>query len=67
MNIRILTTTAYHAQSDDQSEQINQIMKIALHFAQERNSDIFSSFKLSDHFLSTFILNIIFLDFISKF
>ena len=39
MNTRISTTTAYHAQSDDQSEQINQMMKIALCFAQERNSD----------------------------
>ena len=39
MSIRILTTTAYHAQSDDQSEWINQMMKIALCFAQERNSD----------------------------
>src|SRR5436190_19578992 len=28
---------------------------------------IFNLFKLSDHFLSTFILSIIFLDFISKF
>ena len=40
MSTRISTTTAYHAQSDDQSEQINQTMKIALCFAQERNSDI---------------------------
>src|SRR5204862_2867119 len=39
MNIRISTTTAYHAQSDEQSEQINQTMKIALYFVQERNSD----------------------------
>ena len=39
MSIRISTTTAYHAQSDDQSEQINQTMKIVLYFAQERNSD----------------------------
>src|SRR6266480_587643 len=39
MNTRISTTTAYHVQFDDQSEQINQTMKIALHFAQERNSD----------------------------
>jgi len=39
MSTRISTITAYHAQSDDQSEQTNQMMKIALHFAQERNSD----------------------------
>ena len=39
MSTRISTTTAYHAQSDDQSEQINQTMKIALHFVQERNFD----------------------------
>src|SRR5436190_20283266 len=39
MSTRISTTTAYHAQSDDQSEQINQTMKIVLCFAQERNSD----------------------------
>ena len=39
MSTRISTTTAYHAQSDDQSEQINQTMKIILHFAQEKNSD----------------------------
>ena len=39
MSIRISTTTAYHVQSDDQSEQINQTMKIILHFIQERNSD----------------------------
>ena len=32
--------TAHHSQSDDQSEQTNQMMKIALQFAQERNSDI---------------------------
>ena len=39
MSTRISTTTAYHAQSDDQLKQINQMMKIALHFVQERNSD----------------------------
>ena len=39
MSTRISTITAYHAQSDDQSEQINQMIKIALCFAQERNSD----------------------------
>ena len=39
MSTRISTTTAYHAQSDDQSEWINQTMKITLHFAQERNFD----------------------------
>src|SRR5436190_13862500 len=39
MSTRISTTTAYYAQSDDQLKQINQTMKIALHFAQERNSD----------------------------
>ena len=39
MSIRISTTTAYHAQSDNQSEQINQMMKIILYFAQEKNSD----------------------------
>ena len=39
MSTRISIITAYHAQFDDQSEQINQIMKIALCFAQERNSD----------------------------
>src|SRR5436190_3454920 len=39
MSTRISTITAYHAQSDDQSEQINQTIKIILHFAQERNSD----------------------------
>ena len=39
MSIRISITTAYHVQSDDQSEQINQTIKITLHFAQERNSD----------------------------
>ena len=30
----------HHSQSDDQSEQTNQMMKIALQFTQERNSDI---------------------------
>ena len=40
MSTRISTITAYHVQSDDQSEQINQMIKIALYFAQERNSDI---------------------------
>ena len=39
ISTRISITTAYHAQSDDQLKQINQIMKIALCFAQERNSD----------------------------
>ena len=39
MSTRISTTIAYHVQSDDQLEWINQTMKIALHFAQERNSD----------------------------
>src|SRR5204863_6248826 len=39
MSTRILITTAYHAQSDDQLKQINQMMKIILHFVQERNSD----------------------------
>ena len=39
MSTRISTTTAYHVQSDDQSEQINQTMKITLYFAQERNFD----------------------------
>src|SRR5438477_7893917 len=39
MSIKISTTTAYHAQSDDQLKQINQTIKITLHFAQERNSD----------------------------
>ena len=39
MSTRISATTAYHAQSDSQSEQTNQTMKIALHFVQERNSD----------------------------
>src|SRR5947207_12155780 len=39
MSTRISITTAYHVQSDDQSEQINQIMKITLYFIQERNSD----------------------------
>ena len=39
MSTRISTITAYHAQSDDQSEQINQTIKIALYFIQERNSD----------------------------
>ena len=36
MSTRISTTTAYHAQSDDQSKQINQMMKIILHFAQKK-------------------------------
>ena len=40
MSTRISITTAYHAQSDDQLKQINQMMKIALCFAQEKNSDI---------------------------
>src|SRR5437667_8042979 len=39
MSTRISITTAYHVQSDDQSKQINQMMKIALCFVQERNSD----------------------------
>ena len=39
MSIKISITTAYHAQFNDQSEQINQMMKITLYFAQERNSD----------------------------
>ena len=39
MSTRISTITAYNAQSDDQSEQINQMMKITLYFVQERNSD----------------------------
>jgi len=39
MSIKILITTAYHVQSDDQSEQINQTIKITLYFVQERNSD----------------------------
>ena len=39
MSTRISTTTVYHAQSDDQSEQINQMMKITLYFIQKRNSD----------------------------
>ena len=30
----------HHSQSDDQSEWTNQMMKIALWFAQEKNSDI---------------------------
>src|SRR6266480_1075284 len=69
MSIRISTTTAYHAQSDDQSEQINQTMKIILYFAQERNSDIefikfLSAFKqvfnnnfnvFTDHFFNEII------------
>ena len=69
MSTRISTTTAYHAQSDDQSEQINQTMKRALHFAQERNPDtefieflsafkqVFNnSFNIStDHFLNEII------------
>ena len=32
--------TAHHSQFNDQSEQTNQTMKIALQFAQEKNSDI---------------------------
>src|SRR5947207_6829170 len=69
MNIRISTTITYHAQFDDQSEQINQMMKIALHFVQERNSDtefikFLSAFKqvfnnsfnvFTDHFLNKII------------
>ena len=39
MSTRISNTTIYHAQSDDQLKQINQIMKITLYFVQERNSD----------------------------
>ena len=39
MSTRISIITAYHAQFDDQSEWINQIMKIILCFAQEKNSD----------------------------
>ena len=39
MSTRISIITTYHVQSDDQSEQINQIMKIVLYFAQKRNSD----------------------------
>src|SRR5436190_13309099 len=39
MSTRISITTVYHVQSDDQSEQINQTMKIVLHFVQERNFD----------------------------
>ena len=69
MSIRISITTTYHAQSDDQSEQINQTMKITLCFAQERNSDtefieFLSAFKwvfnnnfniFIDHFLNEII------------
>ena len=39
MSTRISITTAYYAQFDDQSEQINQMMKITLYFIQKRNSD----------------------------
>src|SRR6266480_7420871 len=69
MSIRISTTTAYHAQSDDQLKQINQTMKIVLYFAQERNSDtefieFLSAFKqvfnnslnvFTDHFFNEII------------
>ena len=71
MSTRISITTTYHAQFDDQSKQINQIMKIILHFAQERNSDtefikFLSAFKqvfnnslniFTDHFLNEIIYN----------
>ena len=71
MSIRILTTTAYHAQSDNQSGQINQMMKIVLYFAQERNSntefiEFLSAFKqvfnnnfnvFINHFLNEIIYN----------
>ena len=39
MSTRISTTTAYHVQFNDQLKWINQMMKIILYFAQERNSD----------------------------
>ena len=69
MSTRISTTTAYHAQSDDQLKWINQTMKIVLCFAQERNSDtefikFLSAFKwvfnnsfnvFTDHFLNEII------------
>ena len=48
--------------------QIYIINQIIIHKIKKFNdSDIFSLFKLSDYFLSMFILSIIFLDFISKF
>ena len=71
MSIRISITTAYHVQSDDQSKQINQIMKIALYFTQEKNSDtefikFLSAFKqvfnnnfniFTNHFFNEIIYN----------
>src|SRR5947207_14103514 len=71
MSTRISTIKAYHAQSDDQSEQINQMMKITLCFAQEKNSDtefikFLSAFKqvfnnnlniFTDHFFNEIIYN----------
>src|SRR5947207_5993416 len=69
MSTRISITTAYHTQFDDQSEQINQTIKITLYFIQERNSDIefikfLSTFKqifnnsfniFTDHFFNEII------------
>src|SRR5438046_1814507 len=40
MRIRISITTAYHAQSDDQSERINQTAEIAMCYASEQASDV---------------------------
>ena len=69
MSTRISTTIAYHIQSDDQLKWINQTMKIALYFVQERNSDtefikFLSAFKqvfnnnfnvFTDHFFNEII------------
>ena|SRR5438046_40982 len=40
MGTRISTITVYHAQSDDQSEQINQMIKIAMCYVSEQAPDV---------------------------
>src|SRR5438045_2908871 len=40
MRIRISTITVYHTQSDSQSEQINQTIKIAMCYISEQASDV---------------------------
>ena len=39
LSTKLLTSTAYHSQTDSQSEQTNQIIKIALHYFLTSNSD----------------------------
>ena len=61
MKIRIIITTVYHSQSDDQSEHTNQITKIVLQYALERTSNtdfinFLSEFKqMFNNSINTFI------------